>query len=173
MQFEYKPVTWPYGLDTLPPGDIPQAPVSLVTPAYPQKSVILFRQLARNSLTGDDIAAFDPDRNQMPPLATFEANEKAMKVISDWIASLPIDPALAIRAQSRHALKTPYIQGRHLHLPKNMLNGTTPKVSMIGINGRTAELFNVGAGVYAIPVTMPKGVYVIRVGAQSFTRYLF
>lgn len=173
MKFEYMPVSWSYDLDTLPPADDPVAPVTLVTPGYPQKSVILYRQTARNTVAYPDIAAFDPERNQMPPLATFEVNEKAMKVINDWIAGLQPDSNVSIRAHARQGLKSPYIQGRNLHLPKSMLNGALPKVSMTGVNGRTVDLYSVGSGVYAIPVTMPKGIYIVRVGSQRFTRYLF
>jgi hypothetical protein len=170
MKFEYKQVGWSYGLDTVPPGDVPEAPVTLLTPGYPQKSVILFRQKARNTLPADDFAAFDPNRNQMPPLTTFEVDEEAMAVIDRWIKEMA--QPVSIRGRAGQGLLRPSIHGRTLLLPAEMAKGD-PAVSMVGIDGRVLALIRTEKGVYRIPAHLSAGRYVIRVGRESFTRHLF
>jgi hypothetical protein len=167
MKFENKTTSWGYGLDTLAPLNVDPA---LVVPGYPQKSVILFRQRSRNTAPADDITGFDPDRNQMPPLATFEINEEAMTVISNWIKSMP--PSSIKSTLKRQALLSPAIQGRTLLIPVGLVNGN-PDVSLVGIDGRIHRLSKMGPYAYAIPMNLAKGVYVVRVGVQSWTRYLF
>lgn len=174
MQFEYKRVGWSYNLDTLPPveaEDHPTKGVYLVTPGYPQKSAILYRQITRNTAPVDSFFAFDPERNQMPPLATFEANDEAVAVISAWIEAIP-QREVSIFGKPRHALLSPTVQGRNLILPPAMNQGN-PKVSLAGVDGRVLNLIKTGHGVYLIPAHIPAGLYLVRVGAQTFTRYVF
>lgn len=160
-------VSWPYNLDTIPPLNVEPA---LIVPGYPEKSVILYRQMTRNLIPADSVGAFDANRNQMPPLATFEVNDEAMKVIADWIRSIP--PIVSVRKGARQALLTPSVQGRNLILPPAMNQGN-PKVSLAGVDGRVHHLIKTGHGVYLIPAQIPAGIYLIRVGAQTFTRYVF
>jgi hypothetical protein len=167
MKFEYKSVSWPYNLDTIPPLEVEPA---LVVPGYPEKSVIMYRQMSRNTESADSLTGFDPSRNQMPPLATFEVNEEAMKVIADWIKNIP--PTIGVRKNVRQAILAPTVQGRNLVLPPAMNQGN-PRVSLAGVDGRVHPLIKTGHGVYLIPAHIPAGIYMIRVGAQSFTRYVF
>lgn len=170
MALENKPTSWPYNLDTLAPLNIEPA---LVVPGHPGKSVILYRQKTRNSLESNDVAAFDPHRNQMPPLATFEVDEEAMKVIERWIRE--ISQTVTIPREAGKDLERPgqlSIHGRFLLLPAEMA-ALDPAVSMVGINGRIQTLTRTGKGVYNIPSHLPAGIYVLRVGRESFTRYLF
>lgn len=177
MKYEYKTTSWGYGLDTVPPIPVTAEDerffgAYLVTPGYPQKSVILFRQQSRNQAAADDITGFDPDRNQMPPLASFEVNADAVKVMSDWIANIPKTGAPLSTFRSRLTpLGQPFFQGRNLHLPFSMAQGN-PKVEMLGINGRSIVLPRIGNGVYSVPSSAARGIYVLRVGMERFTRYL-
>ena len=184
QELNYHETSWFYGLDTVAPvidGSDRFAGVHEITPGYPQKSVILLRQRSRNLVSPDDPdstlrpTAFDPDRNQMPPLASFEVNEPAMKVISDWIASIPKTgrPEVGLaRGILRQALQSPTIQGRTLLLPPS-LAGLNERVTMLGISGRTMVLSKMGYGAYAIPMSAPAGIYIIKVGARNYTKYLF
>ena len=186
MEFRNRTVSWPFGLDTVPPffyrkndtGNNPKGldslpiDVSLVVPGYPEKSVILFRQRARNTRPAPD---FDPERNQMPPLASFEVATKATALIEKWIKDMPgLPPKVGIRAfMHRNLLKGPAIQGRIVTIPMDLAGPGLVRVSLTGIDGRTVELTQTSRTTYALPSGLGKGVYIIRVGKQNFTRYLF
>jgi mono/diheme cytochrome c family protein len=189
LEFRHKSTSWPFGLDddSIQPkyypktdaGNNPKAYDSLmidpalVVPGYPQKSVILYRQLVRKTTPGD----YDPERNQMPPVATFEVNVAATNLIRRWILEMPKIPAptaLGIRGQNmRTNLKGPAIQGHQIVLPMEMAGPGTVKVTLTGIQGRTIELTQVTRTAYALPSNLTPGVYIIKVGKQNFTRYLF
>jgi hypothetical protein len=186
MEFRHKSTSWPFGLDTLPPFYYPKnngnnpnnydsleiAP-ALVVPGFPEKSVILFRQMSRNTKPSD----YDPDRNQMPPLASFEVNVPATNLMAKWIkdwAPIPAPRSSGVHGYAvRTRLKAPAVQGRQIILPMEMAGPGQVKVSLTGINGRTLDLNQVSRTAYALPANLTPGVYVIRVGKQSFTRYLF
>ncbi|HLP40706.1 MAG TPA: hypothetical protein VK465_04295 [Fibrobacteria bacterium] len=175
MTMEYQTVSWSYGLDQLEPvepGDHPTKGVYLVTPGYPQKSAIVYRQTVRNTKPVDSSTAFDVDGNQMPPRGSFEVNDKAMKVLEDWIKGIPQRSAAIRGSFASQPLLTPAIQGRTLKVPTELLSANTV-VSMTGIDGRVLKLTASGDGVYNIPGGLTKGIYIVRVGAMSFTRYLF
>lgn len=189
MEFRHHSTSWPFGLDddSITPkfypktdlGNNPKAYDSLVidpalvVPGYPQKSVILFRQTVRKTAPGD----YDPERNQMPPLASFEVNMVATSVIRQWILTMPKIPAP--RATGIHfgtvrtLLKGPAIQGNTIVIPMEMAGPGLVKVSLTGINGRSFDLTQVSRTAYALPANLTPGVYVIKVGKQNFTRYLF
>ena len=188
MEFRHRFVSWPFGLDTLQPKFYSKKDVianpkgsdtltivpALVVPGYPNKSVILFRQTSRDTTPLN----WDPDRNQMPPLASFEVNVPATTLISQWITAMtPIAAPNVASIRSgmvvRTLLKSPIIEGRTLRLPPELDGPGNVEVSLTGITGRTVELRQTGRGVYAIPAGLSAGVYQIKVGSQGFTRYLF
>lgn len=83
FNFRNRPVSWPFGLDTVPsffypkndpanPNHLDSLPIepALVVPWYPEKSVLIFRERSRDTAPGN----YDPYRNQMPPLGTYEVN---------------------------------------------------------------------------------------------------
>ena len=68
---------------------------------------------------------YDPIRNQMPPLASFEVNVPATALIEKWIKDMDRLPApgccVGIRTYAvRTLLKSPTIQGHTLTLPMEM-----------------------------------------------------
>ncbi|MDB5050464.1 MAG: gdhB [Fibrobacteres bacterium] len=151
----------PNGLDSF------EIRTELVVPGYPQKSAILARQTARNVAPGD----FDPTRNQMPPLGTFEVNGPAVALLAKWIKTMPPMPApgwegTASLAGMNRASRAPTLQGRILRVSD--ASGTGAPVSMSGIDGRAVALRRQGTGVYAVPAEAPRGVYFIRVGGARF-----
>jgi hypothetical protein len=186
MEFRHKSTSWPFGLDTIPPFYYPKTDLgnnpkgydslpiqpALVVPGYPEKSVILFRQRSRNTRPSD----YDPERNQMPPLASFEVNVPGTDLIAKWIKDwtpIPAPGALGVRTWSvRTNLKGPSLQGNQLVLPFELAGPGLVKVSLTGIDGRTLELKQVSRTAYEVP-HLTRGVYVIKVGNKSFTRYLF
>ncbi len=187
MEFRHRTVSWPFGLDTVAPFFYKKTETvanpkgldslvinpALTVPGYPSKSVILFRQTSRNTKPSD----YDPDRNQMPPTASFEVNVPATTLMAQWITEMPplVAPnALAIRMGNiRTLLKSPIIEGRTLRLPPELAGPGNVKVSLTGISGRTMDLNRMGRGIYAIPTNLSAGIYLIRVDSKSFTRYLF
>jgi hypothetical protein len=192
MEFRHKSTSWPFGLDddSIPPKFYPKTDLgnnpegrdsitvdpALVVPGYPQKSVILFRQLQRKTAPGD----YDPERNQMPPLATFEVNVPATNLIKKWITDMPklkapnCCPAVGVRTWTvRTNLKGPAVQGNQVVIPSELAGPGLVKVSITGITGRSTDLRQVGRTAYALPSSLTPGVYIIKVGKQSFTRYLF
>jgi hypothetical protein len=189
MDFRHRTTSWPFTLDedSIQPKYYPKTDLgnnpnaydsllidpALVVPGYPQKSVILFRQTQRNYEPG----IYEADPKQMPLLATYEVNYTAVNVIRKWIAEMPKTPAPrwnGIRLYSaRTNLKGPAIQGRHLVLPSELAGPGNVKVTLTGITGRTLELTRLSRTAYALPNGLTPGVYVIKVGKQNFTRYLF
>ncbi len=191
MEFRHRFVTWPFGLDTLEPKVYPKTDLvanpkgsdtltilpALVVPGYPNKSVVLFRQISRNTVNTLPLN-WDPDHNQMPPLGSFEVNVPATNLIAQWITAMTpiIAPNVAsIRSGGivRTLLKSPSIEGGMLRLPPELDGPGNVVVTMTGISGRTLKLRQVGRGVYAIPSGLSAGVYQIGVGGKTFTRYLF
>lgn len=189
LEYRHRTTNWFFGLDDstvqptyYPKTDLGNNPMgldslmidpSLIVPGYPQKSVILFRQLVRKTEPGN----YDPERNQMPPLATYEVNVPAADLIRRWILEMPKIPqpnALGIRAHNRRTLlKGPAIQGGQIVLPMELSGSGRVKVSLTGISGRSYELTRISPTLYALPSNLTPGVYVIKVGKQNFTRYLF
>jgi hypothetical protein len=184
MEFRNRSVSWPFGLDDstvlprfYPKNDMVMNPLgldsvpivpALTVPGYPQKSVLLFRQTSRDTTPGD----YDTNRNQMPPLASYEVNEPAMALLRNWIANMkPLAPVVGVRAAStRSGFSAPAVHDRVLILPPGVPD---QKIVMAGIDGRSVELPRIAPGSYAIPAGLGRGVYVIRIGRHNYTRYLF
>lgn len=182
MEFRHRATSWYFNLDTLEPINYPKTDSkynpqgldnlfiepALIVPGYPEKSVLLFRQKDRNATPG----VYDKSQYQMPPLATYEVNEKAVKVMTDWIKGMPPVVSIHRSAHARAMLKGPAIRGNMVALPSELAkNGVSVKLT--GIDGRTVELKPMSRTTFALPAGLPKGVYIIRVGQQNFTRYLF
>jgi hypothetical protein len=202
MEFRHKSTSWPFGLDTVPPAGQPRnadnkyyypkydgnSPFgldciemmpALVVPGYPEKSVLLFRQTVRKTAPGD----YDPERNQMPPSATYEVNVPATTLLTAWIKDMPKlaapnakspDCVVGISAHTvRTNLKGPAFQNKQVILPMEMAGPGLVKVTLTGIDGRTIQLAQVSRTAYALPSQLRPGVYIIRVNDKNFTQYLF
>ena len=98
-------------------------------------------------------------------------NEEVVKVISDWIRSLP-KTGSAVRQTARQSLLSPTLQSRMLLNPAGLLK-TGVRISLVGLDGRAQALNKLGEGAYSIPSSLPAGIYIIRVGARNFIRQLF
>jgi hypothetical protein len=179
MEFRNHPIDWYSGLDSAAPvfypKDDPNNPLhldtlrikpALVVPGYPEKSWILFRQKARNTRPGD----YDVDRNQMPPGYTFEPDGKAIALMEEWIREMR-PPAVPLRAALPAAARDVRLEERHLILAPGFAPGNV-EVTLSAMDGRRVEVRRLGAGVYAIPAGLPKGLYLIRAGTRSALRSL-
>ncbi len=144
---------------------------AVIVPGYPTKSVLLLRVKSRRTEPHN----YDPVPAQMPPLGSYEVYDSAVIVLTQWITDMDRIPAPnEIFVGARHSnLKSPSIAGRLLQIPADMVGIAGLKVSMTGISGRNVELQRVSKTTYAIPANLPVGLYLIRVGSQGFTRYLF
>jgi hypothetical protein len=187
MELRHRSVSWPFGLDNdsiqpkyYPKTDYVNNPKRLdslliepaiLVPGYPQKSVILFRQLARNMAPGD----FDPNRNQMPPLATYESDRAATALIQKWITEMGPNGTVRIHGGSAtpaiSAAAEADFQGRTLVVSREALL-SNPRVAMLGLDGREVRLQRVGQGLYALPAALPKGLYYVRIGAKTVLKSL-
>jgi hypothetical protein len=182
MEFRHRSIGWSYGMDTLAPFYYPKndknnpkgldsLPINpaLVVPGYPDKSAILFRQRQRNQGIGN----YDPIRNQMPPLATFEVNVAATALIEKWIKDMPVPTPIAI-ALAKHGMFRAGIklQRGYLVIDAKLL-GAGAQPIMAGLDGRRISLRKVSEGTWALPEGLPKGLYLIRAGSQSALRQMF
>lgn len=184
MELRHKSTSWSYELDndSIPPRYYPKTdfvnnPKGLdsleivpanVVPGYPQKSVILFRMLTRNTLPGE----FDSYRMQMPPLATYETDRAAAALIQKWITEMGPNGTVRLhRAPALSAAPEAAFQGRTLVVSRQALL-SKPHVALLGLDGREVSLQRVGEGLYALPAGLPKGLYYIRIGAKTVLKSL-
>ena len=184
MELRHRSVSWPFGLDndSIPPKYYPKSDYvnnpqrldsllivpAVVVPGYPQKSVTLFRMLARNTAPGD----FDANRNQMPPLATFESDRPATALIQKWITDMGPDGSVRIhRGPALSAVPQAAFQGRTLVVSREALL-SRPRVALLGLDGREVPLRRLGEGLYALPAGLPKGLYYVRIGAKTVLKSL-
>jgi hypothetical protein len=181
IKYAYFTPSFDYGLSEAAPAgpqEDPKTGVYLITPKYPQKSVLLYRQLLRNTVAPtatNASTAFSRASYQMPPLATFEVNTAAMAVLNAWALSMPDTGAYPISTRPgriHQSLASPTVTGRQLLLPTAMVQGN-PKVGVIGLDGRPLKLTRLNDRTYALPSALPAGIYIIRVGTQSFSRHIF
>lgn len=184
QDFRHKSTSWFFGLDddSIPPTYYPKSDYvnnpkrldtlrivpALVVPGYPQKSVTLFRMLARNTEPGN----FDSNRNQMPSLDSYESDRAAAALIQRWITEMgPDGPTRIHRAPVPSSAPEAAFQGRTLVVSKAALL-SKPRVSLMGLDGREVGLQRVGEGLYALPAALPKGLYYVRIGSKIVLKSL-
>ena len=149
--------------------------------ANPWGSTAWRADLASHSMTeysqvnGAPLINFSPIGNQMPPLATNIPDTTAMRFLGEWAATyrtlvqvegFPIVPepvSIAGRGPLARA-DMARLSGRMLMVP----NGWTGKAQMFSVTGRAYNLPSVGRGQYAIPQNAPVGLYIFRIGDQTF-----
>jgi hypothetical protein len=155
----------------------------LLVPGKPQKSIILYRQTQRASYAVDvktwnentdptrpaqpELNWYQP-RDAMPPLGTYEEDTTATKILKQWILNFNVatDPIL-VKNTSQKAVKVPSLLANTLVIPEGM----TGRVSLVGVNGREYRLNRIAGSIYSVPTEIKRGLYIVRVGAKSFTQY--
>jgi hypothetical protein len=188
MEFRNRTTGWGWGLDTVPPfyykpndaanvthGDSVRIVPALIVPGYPEKSVLIFREKARDTIPGN----YDVTRDQMPPLATFEVNNPAVALLERWVREMGSVTTGLGRPQRLSAAESIRLRGRILIIPGE--NGGSDlsvtrgnrEVSMVSLDGRPVALRRLSAGRYEVPAALPKGLYFIRAGTRPVLRTLF
>ena len=179
MEFRDHRFKYARGLDTVPPlfysktdpanpmqSDTLRIVPALAVPGYPQKSLVVSRQKARSTP-----GSFDMDQNQMPPLGTLEVDREAVALLEEWVRRMP-QPVIGLHGIAPRAERGIRLQGRMLSLdPKTGSGREAP--SMASLDGRRVALRRIAPGVYELPAGLPKGLYLIRSGADRVLRYLF
>jgi hypothetical protein len=161
----------------------------LLMPGKPEKSIVLYRQTQRASYArdvqlwnenADPSRPTNPElywympRDAMPPLGTYEPDTTALKILTQWILTFDVaadrlERPVAIHSSNKPiSLRLPYLQANHLVIPNDMQG----RVTLVGIHGREYGLVPIASHVYSLPSTLKRGVYIIRVGAKSFTQYV-
>jgi hypothetical protein len=114
---------------------------------------------------------FEADGGQMPPLATYIPDTAALKILGEWarnyITLVPVpgeNPVVSVKSRVAQQGGMPSIYNRQLVVPE----GWTGKAVMISLDGRSIPLASAGRGRYALPASMPSGVYFFQVGSRSF-----
>ncbi|MEO6097227.1 MAG: hypothetical protein ABIW76_16775 [Fibrobacteria bacterium] len=163
-KLEDKPVST-FGLEpkVSPQGDTVQP--SLITPGYPEISVLLFRMKARDTLPPTDPDAWSSTQDQMPPVGVFEVDTVATQLITKWIAAMPPTPISIRHRRSARSADAPFVRGNLILLSASLRAG---KVTLIGLDGRKRDLIRTSEDSFLLPRGLPTGVYMVKSGAKTF-----
>lgn len=124
----------------------------LIAGGNTQKSFILLRMSVRDPLL------------QMPPIATTETDTVAVRVVSDWIRSLPIPEGISARPTIRQL--HPIIRNGEISLPWVSGMGN---IRLFDLQGKPISLVPLGGGIYRPARALGGGVYLLRIGTQSWS----
>jgi hypothetical protein len=109
----------------------------------------------------------------MPPVATFEPNPLADRIIREWIQSLPAgyDGSVALEP---HAGRKPSVPGRGRVRARDGLifvAEVAPEAIVAGLSdvrGKTIPLTAARPGVFLIPAGLQEGFYLLQVGGKRW-----
>lgn len=174
MFWAKRPVMNDFGVDGM----------TLLEPGQPNKSLIFFRQKARNNFTVDSLkwvadptssanpakpdTTFNYPQETMPPLGVYEEDTVATKILFQWITNY--DTTFdAVRSRiSLHNLRAPIFVGRNILVPPELKGA----VLMTTVDGRSLPLTKVSPTLYSVPLTVRPGIYFIRIGAKAYRQNL-
>ncbi len=171
MEFRDRYLTYDYGIDNS----------KLVVAGAPEKSIILHRQKLRKPdyvpsglPFADDEENFDPLwSQQMPPLAVYEEDTTAVRFLTQWISGMEPLPASIHGHRAPSVFQKPVLQNRHLYLPADLVSKPGLAVQVVDVSGRKVAVEKMGEGVYRLAASLPRGLYLFKVGNLSFTHYIF
>lgn len=143
-----KPAKFDYGI----PGAL------LIFGGNPDKSILVHRMKDRSA------------RVQMPPLATAEPDTLALRVLSQWIATLD-PPAASVKPGQSAAHLRPQIRGRILELPGSLAAGKE-QVQLWTLQGRPLSLRALGNGRFLILSNPAPGLYFLVPGLGAGTHLI-
>jgi hypothetical protein len=154
-----------YGLLPLVRGAGDTIKPQLIVPGYPELSTILKRIKSRNtSAPGvSNDTTYKTDENQMPPLGSYEVDTVAAKWIAQWIKEMP-EVGISRKRVSAFGKLNPSIVGNSLTVPAELKG----EVLLSGLNGKKYELTRIVGNKYHFPDNLKPGVYMLRVGTQTF-----
>ncbi len=119
--------------------------------------------------------SFRSHGDQMPPLGSYLPDTSALKVLGEWAKSYSIlRPVLIVgvnppsfRTAKPLTFVSPTIRNHTLFVPTTWEGVAT----VVDIQGRSRRLAFVGKGSYALPLDMPTGVYIFKVGKHVFRKF--
>ena len=124
----------------------------LIASGNPQKSFILLRMSVRDPFL------------QMPPLATTEVDTLAVRVVTEWIRSLPtLEDAHTPPIVKRNP--RPSLNGEVISVPPEWV---AMGVQLIGLNGHHIPLMAIGAGRFRITEQPSRGILILKFSNQSY-----
>lgn len=147
-------------------GVFPIDSAGLLVPGRPDRSVLLYRQQARNQKDQD----FTAERDAMPPLGSFEPDTNAIKVVSAWITSMGgsgIHGLAGARGDARGIVAR---DGR-LILPAGMAPAGA-RVALIDLSGRELALARAEDGSWRY-AGRPAGIHLVLVDGRPMGRVAF
>jgi hypothetical protein len=160
-------VTGPWGLEPLVNEKGDTLMPKLVVPGYPQLSTLLQRMKARNESlpngTPED-TAYKAIEAQMPPLAVFEVDSAAIRVVTQWITQLPPLPASIRESAGKGFAGLPAIHGDRVVFRQDVRG----KAWLIGLDGRRHELPGITRHEFRIPAGLSAGIYLLQAGRETF-----
>jgi hypothetical protein len=149
----------------------------IVHPKHPHLSSIIWRLQAENEVAPpvDTIQwvfsdAFDIPVAVMPPLGRFQADSSALKVLTDWINSLPEDPAMGVVHGIRAKSSRLWIAGNLIHVEG--LKDIPARAWLVDTRGMRRAVIAVGPGRYRLPEDAAPGVYHLLLGADRSYRLM-
>jgi hypothetical protein len=110
---------------------------------------------------------------QMPPLATYEVNPLADRILYEWIKSLPTGyTGAALKTPSHsHAAPTLRLSDGFIFLPDpsgaSAASSAAVKAELISLTGKRIALSASRPGVFRIPPGLESGVYLLRAGSVN------
>ncbi|MDB5106561.1 MAG: hypothetical protein JWP91_4250, partial [Fibrobacteres bacterium] len=154
----------------------------LMYPGHADSSFALLRMLTRGTFES-------PDMTQMPPLATYQPDSAALRVLADWtctvgkkpagagckLPDVPQDHYWSTASIARHGGIPGGNAGLRASILKGFLRMDAPGMegngsetadgaspSLIDIHGKAVPLRPAGRGRYALPGALPPGTYFLR-----------
>ncbi len=149
----------------------------IIHPKHPHLSSVIWRLQADNSepAPADSTQwnfsmAFDTPQPVMPPLGRYEQDSVAIRVISEWINSLPEVVSIFPNGNRNKVSSKLRIAGNLIHLEG--LADIPAKAWLVDTRGMRRAVTAVGPGQYRLPEGMAPGVYSLVLGANRSYRIL-
>jgi hypothetical protein len=136
-------------------GTFPIDSAGLVVPGRPDRSVLLFRQVSRNATAGD----FDAGKLAMPPLGSYEPDTNAIKVLTSWIAAMPV-ASIHGGLAGHQAADGFLVRDGRIYVPAS-LDDATGKLVLMDLQGRAVPLVKMEPGIYRIQGKTAPGVHLL------------
>ena len=118
------------------------------------------------SLINQTYGFYSADDNQMPPLASFQPDTSALKILGEWVKGYQ-ESFVALAQGGFTAGQTfaqAFVRNRTLVIPKEWRG----LVQMMDIQGRTYNLERIDRETYALPSGLPRGYYCFKIGTCLF-----
>jgi hypothetical protein len=124
----------------------------LIASGSTQKSFIVLRMSIRDPIL------------QMPPIATTETDTVALRVVSEWVRSLPI--AKIKDEPSQSPWKRPFVKENFLRIP---LGELSREPELFDLTGSRIPLRSIGSNLFEFQSAPNPGIYSLRTEKGNFS----